>query len=122
MVKPEGTGRPRFVISARLAPLPPSRYFCSFEPSSKAYTYGIADLPVGTDACGRVSRLRVDDERARELVVDALTVAVEVRPRHHAQAEDHAERRDREREQDGQREARERRVPADRRSVDPHHL
>src|SRR6266508_1884377 len=39
MVKPGGTGRPRFVISARLAPLPPRRYFCSFAPSSKACTY-----------------------------------------------------------------------------------
>ena len=36
MVKPGGTGRPRLVISARFAPFPPSRYFCSFEPSSKA--------------------------------------------------------------------------------------
>ena len=39
IVKPGGTGRPSFVISARFAPLPPSRNFCSLEPSSKAYTY-----------------------------------------------------------------------------------
>ena len=38
IVKPGGTGSPSFVISARFAPLPPSRYFCSFEPSSKANT------------------------------------------------------------------------------------
>ena len=38
IVKPGGTGNPMFVISARLAPLPPSRYFCSRPPSSKAYT------------------------------------------------------------------------------------
>ena len=36
IVNPGGTGRPRLVISARLAPLPPSRNFCSLEPSSKA--------------------------------------------------------------------------------------
>src|SRR5215468_2834171 len=41
MVKPGGTGRPRLVISARLAPFPPSRYFCSLLPSSKAWTYGM---------------------------------------------------------------------------------
>ena len=29
IVKPGGTGNPMIVISARLAPLPPSRYFCS---------------------------------------------------------------------------------------------
>ena len=37
-VKPGGTGRPRFVISARFAPLPPSRSRCSLEPSAKSWT------------------------------------------------------------------------------------
>ncbi len=46
IVNPGGTGSPRFVISARLAPLPPSRYFCSFEPSSNAYTYLVAAITV----------------------------------------------------------------------------
>src|ERR1019366_634800 len=34
MVKPGGTGRPRLAISARLAPLPPSRSFISALPSA----------------------------------------------------------------------------------------
>src|SRR2546421_6821751 len=43
MVKPAGTGRPMLVISARLAPLPPRRFFMSALPSAlpppKKYTY-----------------------------------------------------------------------------------
>ena len=35
-VKPGGTCRPMFVISARLAPLPPSRSFMSLLPSEKS--------------------------------------------------------------------------------------
>src|SRR6478672_2414217 len=38
MVKPGGTGSPRLVISARLAPLPPSRSFWSLSPSLKSCT------------------------------------------------------------------------------------
>src|SRR5271165_2089751 len=42
IVKPGGTGRPRFAISARLAPLPPKRLRISAEPSAfpapKRYT------------------------------------------------------------------------------------
>src|ERR1700759_2499901 len=38
MVNPGGTGRPRLVISARLAPLPPSRSLRSLWPSVKSYT------------------------------------------------------------------------------------
>src|ERR1035437_6460239 len=42
MVKPGGTGTPMLVISARLAPLPPSRFFMSLLPSAlpppKKYT------------------------------------------------------------------------------------
>src|SRR5436190_2778368 len=34
MVKPGGTGRPMLAISARFAPLPPSRFFISFVPSA----------------------------------------------------------------------------------------
>src|SRR6185503_7780445 len=34
MVNPGGTGRPMLAISARLAPLPPSRFFISFLPSA----------------------------------------------------------------------------------------
>src|SRR5215472_12545398 len=37
MVKPGGTGRPRLVISARLAPLPPRRSLRSLFPSVKAF-------------------------------------------------------------------------------------
>ena len=36
MVNPGGTGRPRLVISPRLAPLPPSRSFMSRLPCSKS--------------------------------------------------------------------------------------
>src|SRR5664280_3328004 len=42
MVKPAGTGMPRFAISARLAPLLPRRFFMSARPSAlpppKEYT------------------------------------------------------------------------------------
>src|SRR5215471_15852538 len=38
MVKPGGTGRPRLVISARFAPLPPRRSLRSLLPSVKSYT------------------------------------------------------------------------------------
>src|SRR4051794_23933127 len=38
MVNPGGTGRPRFVISARFAPFPPSRSFWSLLPSPNEYT------------------------------------------------------------------------------------
>src|SRR5215472_15449383 len=34
MVKPGGTGRPRLAISARFAPLPPSRFFICALPSA----------------------------------------------------------------------------------------
>ncbi len=36
MVNPGGTGNPMFVISARLAPFPPSRSFMSLLPSEKS--------------------------------------------------------------------------------------
>ena len=36
IVKPGGTGMPMFVISARLAPFPPSRSFMSLLPSEKS--------------------------------------------------------------------------------------
>ena len=39
IVKPGGTGRPSFVISARLAPFPPRRSFMDLSPSEKSYTY-----------------------------------------------------------------------------------
>src|SRR5689334_19270271 len=39
MVKPGGTGRPRLVISARFAPLPPKRSLRSLLPSVNSYTY-----------------------------------------------------------------------------------
>jgi hypothetical protein len=43
MVKPGGTGKLMLVISARLAPLPPSKFFMSARPSArpfpKKYTY-----------------------------------------------------------------------------------
>jgi hypothetical protein len=38
MTKPKGTGRPRRVISQRLAPLPPSRSRSSLLPSENRYT------------------------------------------------------------------------------------
>src|SRR4051812_31175472 len=44
MVNPGGTGRPIRVISARLAPLPPSRSFRSLLPSMKSNTYLVMRL------------------------------------------------------------------------------
>ena len=46
MVNPGGTGRPRFVISARFAPFPPSRSFWSLLPSPNEYT-SLVMLPPG---------------------------------------------------------------------------
>src|ERR1700704_3448266 len=57
IVKPGGTGRPAFVISARPAPLPPSRSFMLRLPSAfplpKKYTYFFAFpvLPALVPAC-----------------------------------------------------------------------
>src|SRR5262245_6508877 len=45
MMKPGGTGSPKLVISARLAPLPPSRSFRSLLPSAKSYTYFSVTVP-----------------------------------------------------------------------------
>src|SRR5262245_37505369 len=49
MVKPGGTGRPRFAISARPAPLPPSNSRMLERPSAlpppKTYTHCDLDLP-----------------------------------------------------------------------------
>src|SRR5512136_1391148 len=46
MVNPPGTGMPRRVISCRLAPFPPRRFFCSARPSAfllpKKYTHFFA--------------------------------------------------------------------------------
>src|SRR3954451_1750856 len=61
MVKPGGTGRPRLAISARLAPLPPSRSRISALPSAlpspkvKTHLPGFAaaaDFPVTTLLAG----------------------------------------------------------------------
>src|SRR5690606_27377005 len=63
MVKPGGTGRPRLLISARLAPLPPRRSRMSARPSAlpspKAYTHlpltGRAALPLAGRAAARLT-------------------------------------------------------------------
>ena len=47
IVNPGGTGKPRFVISARLAPLPPSRAFWLLSPSVNSYTYLVIDRLLG---------------------------------------------------------------------------
>src|ERR1700753_3130894 len=47
MVKPGGTGRPRLAISARLAPLPPSRSRISALPSALPSPKGDTHLPGG---------------------------------------------------------------------------
>src|SRR5689334_10360203 len=80
MVKPGGTGRPRFVISARLAPLPPRRYFCSLPPSSNAYTYfGIVlrCLSVGV----------AHHDRLCSTIMETLEVRI-AHPRRHADQHD----------------------------------
>ena len=41
IVKPAGTGRPIFTISARLAPFPPRSAFWSLSPSEKSKTYRV---------------------------------------------------------------------------------
>ena len=51
IVKPGGTGRPAFVISARPAPLPPSRSRIEASPSARPRTEGV-DVPAAA-RCGR---------------------------------------------------------------------
>src|SRR5258708_37216362 len=51
MVKPGGTGRPKFAISARLAPLPPNRSRNSALPSALPSPKVKTHLP-GFTACG----------------------------------------------------------------------
>src|SRR5215470_2575205 len=60
MVNPGGTGRPRLVISARLAPLPPSRSLRSLLPSVKSYTYLVlcVGAVVGATLVGTFSSLK----------------------------------------------------------------
>ena len=49
IVNPGGTGTPRFVISARLAPLPPRMVFMSFVPSAEPAPKKYTDCwPAGT--------------------------------------------------------------------------
>src|SRR6202000_3037075 len=50
MVKPGGTGKPRLAISARLAPLPPSRSRISDLPSALPLPKVNTHLPAGTAA------------------------------------------------------------------------
>src|SRR3546814_17131934 len=45
MVKPGGTGRPRLAISARLAPLPPSRSRMLARPSARTSPKPLTSLP-----------------------------------------------------------------------------
>ena len=47
-VKPFGIGRPRLVISARFAPLPPKRFLMSALPSSKRYTHFAIENPLSS--------------------------------------------------------------------------
>src|SRR6266481_5460723 len=62
MVKPGGTGRPRLAISARLAPLPPSKSrrpaFPSALPSPKVNTH-LPDFAAATAAGLRAATLRM---------------------------------------------------------------
>src|SRR4051812_23940246 len=51
MMNPGGTGSPNRVISARLAPLPPSRSFWSLSPSLKSKT-NFADGPPSAAGAG----------------------------------------------------------------------
>src|SRR5207237_4712447 len=52
MVKPGGTGRPRFAISARLAPLPPSKSRMSALPSARPSPNVNTHLPGLAPAAG----------------------------------------------------------------------
>src|ERR1700759_2247143 len=53
MVKPGGTGRPRLAISARLAPLPPSRLRMSARPSALPSPNVKTHLPAFGASAGR---------------------------------------------------------------------
>src|SRR5689334_21308249 len=53
MVNPGGTGRPRLVISARFAPLPPRSSFMSLLPSAKSYTSFGTVTPWGAGGCSQ---------------------------------------------------------------------
>src|SRR5450759_797532 len=74
MVKPPGTGIPRRVISCRLAPFPPRRFFCSARPSAflfpKKYTHFFAVAIESSDVPLAVNLRKVRDPR--EQVPDHL--------------------------------------------------
>ena len=112
------------VISARFAPLPPSRYFCSFEPSSKAYTYGIARLQSGRGVAERLRAYAATTTVRASLswmpwrFVSKKPHATMPRPRIGAER---SESRQRER-RNGMKNRVERGAPTARRAVDAHDL
>src|SRR5687768_10837197 len=84
MVNPGGTGIPRFVISARLAPFPPSTFFMSRVPSSpsapKKYTdLGAPDAVSGGSAAAAKAELVGVRGRRGGVVTGEACVAKAVR-------------------------------------------
>src|SRR5689334_12914258 len=78
MVNPGGTGSPRLVISARFAPLPPSRSFWSLLPSLKSKTH-LVDCFTSPAVPLLTMHLRLQTSQTsgrdrRELIVPDLTI------------------------------------------------
>src|SRR6185312_17284590 len=73
MVNPGGTGNPSLVISARFAPLPPSRSFWSLSPSVKSNTNLVIRFSLGRVRRRNGSRrLGVGSDRRRSNRTDAV--------------------------------------------------
>src|SRR5262245_12108316 len=75
MVNPGGTGRPRLVISARLAPLPPSSSIWLLSLSVKPYTYLAIGFPVCVLRVGRSQSRGVELGEAEALAEEVTRSA-----------------------------------------------
>src|SRR6266508_1870314 len=79
MVKPGGTGTPRFVISARLAPFPPSILFMSRVPSATPLPKKKTDCVIVSAAASEAELLRIR-RRRRRIIAGEAGVAESARP------------------------------------------
>src|SRR5688572_19386356 len=82
IVKPCGTGTPRFVISARFAPLPPSTLLISRVPSASPFPKKKTDCGIRSAAASEPKLLRIGRRRGR-VVSGEAGVTETIRPFRH---------------------------------------